>query len=383
MNPFMAFCLYVAARVFVQYLQKMPDDQEVRQSLEFLLAAMRVIQRKNPLAESFLVQLNVDIEGSGLDILMPNPDYTSRYVEGMVSSLDRLTINRHIPLQPHQFILTQLKDPNNLPSRCLPIVHISETSEDDPPPNEHRFPGDILLPKHDARKESPTLRTEDGRQQIYAFRNADVTSRIHATPRPSFPENEQSRPYLPQGDVQNKFDAHPRRFDKILTSEDWNQGSISTVADHNAFTEKDKINAINANDRHLDTEMTDQSANSRGLTPQSNISYNYSSSNTSYSPSQGHDDDQNTSGTGGRDNYMTGFAPPSHNTIFTGEGVKRAMSSSSQQQRDPFKIPAGWDIGTGMTPGTGMSPGSLTGMTPDGGWEKLMDSMGWETGTTG
>ena len=88
MNPFMAFCLYVAARVFIQYIKKIPDDQEVRQSLEFLLAAMRALQRKNPLTQSFLVQLNVDIEGSGLDTISHNPDYTSQYVEGRVSSLD-------------------------------------------------------------------------------------------------------------------------------------------------------------------------------------------------------------------------------------------------------------------------------------------------------
>ncbi len=67
---------------------------------------------------------------------------------------------------------------------------------------------------------------------------------------------------------------------------------------------------------------------------------------------------------------MPGFAPPSHKT-------------SAQQQEDPFKIPAGWEMGTGMTSGQGMSPGNMAGMTPDGGWEKLMDSMGWETGRTG
>ena len=84
MNPFIAFCLYVAARVFVQYLKKMPNDQEVRQSLEFLLAAMRVIQGKNPLTESFIVQLKMDIEGSGLNILVENLDYSLQYVEGRV-----------------------------------------------------------------------------------------------------------------------------------------------------------------------------------------------------------------------------------------------------------------------------------------------------------
>lgn len=98
MNPFMAFCLYVAARVFVQYLKKMPNDHEVRQSLEFLLAAMHAIQRKNPLSESFLVQLNMDIEGSGLDTFLHNPDYSSQYMSQMVSSLCRFTTIRHVML---------------------------------------------------------------------------------------------------------------------------------------------------------------------------------------------------------------------------------------------------------------------------------------------
>ena len=97
MNPFMAFCLYVAARVFVQYLKKMPTDQEVRQSLDFLLAAMQAIQMKNPLTESFLVQLNMDIEGSGLSTSSHNPD--SRHMEEMVSNLCRFNTTHQITLQ--------------------------------------------------------------------------------------------------------------------------------------------------------------------------------------------------------------------------------------------------------------------------------------------
>lgn len=68
MNPFLAFCLYVSARVFVQYLKSRKDDSTVKSSLNFLLAAMQVLKAKNPLTESFLVQLDVDLEGSGLDI---------------------------------------------------------------------------------------------------------------------------------------------------------------------------------------------------------------------------------------------------------------------------------------------------------------------------
>ncbi|KAK4507248.1 hypothetical protein PRZ48_000983 [Zasmidium cellare] len=67
MNPFISFCLYVASRVFVQYLKSRPKDAQVKASLQFLLSAMHAIKRKNPLTESFLVQLDVDLEGAGLE----------------------------------------------------------------------------------------------------------------------------------------------------------------------------------------------------------------------------------------------------------------------------------------------------------------------------
>ncbi|KAI5862700.1 hypothetical protein GGS23DRAFT_571411 [Durotheca rogersii] len=68
MNPFISFCLYVAARVFVQYLKSRPDDSQSADSLRFLLAAMNALKRKNPLTESFLVQLDVDLEALGARI---------------------------------------------------------------------------------------------------------------------------------------------------------------------------------------------------------------------------------------------------------------------------------------------------------------------------
>ncbi|PNH37309.1 hypothetical protein VD0004_g9476 [Verticillium dahliae] len=68
MNPFIAFCLYVAARVFVQYLKSRPDDSQTADSLRFLLSAMNALKRRNPLTESFLVQLDVDLEALGMRI---------------------------------------------------------------------------------------------------------------------------------------------------------------------------------------------------------------------------------------------------------------------------------------------------------------------------
>lgn len=69
MNPFMAFCLYVAARVFVQLINKNPNDFQIRAALKFVLDAMTVIKRKNPLSESFLAQLDVDLAGGAADDL--------------------------------------------------------------------------------------------------------------------------------------------------------------------------------------------------------------------------------------------------------------------------------------------------------------------------
>lgn len=88
MHPYLPFCLYVAARVFVQFLRRVSEDSEMRASLDFLLAAMEWLKRHNPLSESFLIQLKLDIRGSGLDIFFHNPDLTSS--KGEVSSLRNL-----------------------------------------------------------------------------------------------------------------------------------------------------------------------------------------------------------------------------------------------------------------------------------------------------
>ena len=79
MNPFMSFCLYVAARVYVQYLKAHPTDETTLSSLQFLLTAMNAFKAKNPLTGSFLAQLDVDLEGSGLE----NPRNVSKFSYGL------------------------------------------------------------------------------------------------------------------------------------------------------------------------------------------------------------------------------------------------------------------------------------------------------------
>ena len=73
MNPFLAFCLYVAARVLTHAYKKRPDDQGTKNNLEFLLNAMSAHRKRNQLTESFLVQLTVEIEAAGLQIPLAKP----------------------------------------------------------------------------------------------------------------------------------------------------------------------------------------------------------------------------------------------------------------------------------------------------------------------
>ena len=95
----MAFCLYVAARVFVQYLKKNSHDSQIRMALQFLLTAMEAMKLKNPLTESFLVQLHLDIKGNGLDIFFHNPDYSSLYLDGKVCILSVFDVYRIVYIE--------------------------------------------------------------------------------------------------------------------------------------------------------------------------------------------------------------------------------------------------------------------------------------------
>lgn len=52
----------------MQYLKSRPDESQIADSLRFLLAAMGALKRLNPLTESFLVQLDVDLEALGMRI---------------------------------------------------------------------------------------------------------------------------------------------------------------------------------------------------------------------------------------------------------------------------------------------------------------------------
>ncbi|KAI1616203.1 fungal-specific transcription factor domain-containing protein [Exophiala viscosa] len=141
MNPFIAFCLYVAARVFVQYLKARREDTAVKSSLHFLLAAMQVLKTKNPLTESFLVQLDVDLEGSGLDI---------------PTSYSRWKFGRRPPGE----------SPANTDSlKCSPLFEIRQTQNT--PQNINPNPMNVTLP-NEAQLNIPIVNTNQLYSGIYA-----------------------------------------------------------------------------------------------------------------------------------------------------------------------------------------------------------------------
>ena len=78
MNPFISFCLYVAARIYTHAYKKRPNDESVRSNLDFLLITMQAHRKKNPITESFLVQLMVELDAAGLDHHLYQRDPTIR-----------------------------------------------------------------------------------------------------------------------------------------------------------------------------------------------------------------------------------------------------------------------------------------------------------------
>ena len=252
-------------------------------------------------------------------------------------------------------------DPVN--RQCQPMMNLSESSpKNTASPPERRFPNSF---EYEPMKDGPSTRVESPRQQGFAFRNIDSNlqrGQKAQMARPFFPENE----------------TNSRNPPGVFSQGPWNT----------SFSSNEPIGlnpAIsgNINVNGFDTEMSDQtnnSSNSTGLTPQSSASYNHSSSNTSYTP-PGEESSTSTTQAASRPPIAGTYAPytsvvtPHAESMFTAQGSASVNARSpvndnvtGNEQEDPFKLPTSWDIGGGATPGV------LSGMTPDGGWEKMMES---------
>lgn len=254
---------------------------------------------------------------------------------------------------------------NQQPMRqsCQPIINLSESSpKATTSPAEMRYSNSF-----DPNKAGQSPRVESPHQQEFAFRNIDSTlqrSKSAQMARPFFPENETHSKNLPTD------------LPGIFPQDAWN----TSFSNNEPIGLNPVING-NMNINGFDTEMSDQannSSNSTGLTPQSSSSYNHSSSNTSYTP-PGEDVAVTQAAprpavAGTYASYTSAYTSPAENMFAArGSGSANARSPvngnvSGNEQDDPFKIPANWDLGAGATPGV------LSGMTPEGGWEKMMES---------
>ena len=257
---------------------------------------------------------------------------------------------------------------------CSPLINLSESSPEtttstEPPlfvsgpwPNKDGQSTSRIETFPSLRKEAPSGRVESPPQQQFAFRNVDQNT-----------QNGGRRSYFPENVTQAS------NLTNIYAQDGWTA---------NFATEPIGLIPVingNMNMNNFDTEMSDQAntSNSTGLTPASSGSYNHSSSNPSFTPPG---EDQATTQaasmpiiSGTYTSYTSVFTPPADNRynaqppgLRPGTAIARSPTNGIvNEQGDPFKMPAGWDL-------PGATPGALSGMTPEGGWEKMMES--WDRG---
>ncbi|KAF8854633.1 hypothetical protein BDZ45DRAFT_656400 [Acephala macrosclerotiorum] len=75
LNVYTPFSLYVATRIFAKISKHSPHNEDIHSTHLFLLSALVAIRDTNPLAESYLIQL--DLEGFGLSALQENTTFSN------------------------------------------------------------------------------------------------------------------------------------------------------------------------------------------------------------------------------------------------------------------------------------------------------------------
>lgn len=340
MNPFISFCVYVAARVFVQFLKTQPKDQQINSSLQFLLQAMQALRRKNPLTESFLVQLDLDLESAGVLGLQ-----TKSYFHPSPSGPAELPVNTDAV-------------------RCSPIFEIRESQSANAPMNTFANGGLTAhsAPQHTGNSPGPPFHVSqpnlsmEVEPQPYSF----VPSQ--KDPRIELPNRQKSGP---RGNQLPK--PGPRGLTKAFDMGTNESSEMDTSPDASA---------------DLPTPSTTHTQSRHG------------SSSASFTPPQQQDDPQNSPFRIPRpspkvpNNNITETSnlPPrssaTHNTNFfpTSDDLFPLVPNFYTDPIHPphvsgpgFIMPTDWEISNGG--GTGMTPIS------DGGWNQMLDNinLGWDS----
>lgn len=343
MNPFISFCLYVAARVFVQYLKSRPKDNQIRTSLQFLLSAMHALKRKNPLTESFLVQLDVDLEGAGLED-----------TRALRSQMKQSTTANRSPA---------------CPSTHLGMSEINSTHQRRPP--AYGDQGLAVYNQPDAQN-VPSIPVMSGTSDPYNQDSSDSTFN-----------------FLP---------SDPIQFD-VTTREQRTPGSLHTLNDSNTFRSPANLSA------DMDTSPDGSGAGGQH-TPSSQQNSSHTS-NTAYSPPNQQDlnqqhrqhHQQHHQPPTSQPSYPTN---PTHQPFFSSTDASftsnfdmssytttsfPAQPQQQQQQHQSFlHSHQTWDSAANLNDTSNLSSG--TGLTPGGGpgvdimamsdvdWNQMMEGLG-------
>ncbi len=317
MNPFISFCLYVSARVFVQYLKSRPKDTQIRASLQFLLSAMQAIKRRNPLTESFLVQLDVDLEGAGIE------DTSSlRTPMQQAATAYEATRSEGCPMSQ-----IHLDHRPNYHETQVPVMAPSRPSF-----------GDMGLAAYNDPSGNPNLSSTSTANPTFNY-NHEVSEMT-----------DESLDFMIPGGT---FELPNRPAGQSPGSSNQSSGVQRSPQSYNS-----------------EMDIT-RDASGDHLTPNSSAHQSASghNSNTGYSPKNLWQPDINTS-SGMQQTDPSRFTPNDMGAF--SDFDMNAYAASTGNEQNGFVLPSTWgSSGTGLTPGptgfmpaaTGMSP-APTGMTP-------------------
>jgi len=321
MNPFISFCLYVAARVFVQYLKSRPEDSQTGDSLRFLLSAMNALKRKNPLTESFLVQLDVDLEGLG----MRHPKLTSTFTIDDNNNINAKQA-RKFPSTFGNAMQTQPVATCTSADMDSCVTHLQMSSMDDAPPSD------------DAQQTQQNA-TGFGRGSEYRGTSNEGPA--------NFSANFETTSWLPHGGVTTRDSyAPPAAMHGILPVEGTGRGfdvGFSYNGHMSGYGRSESSNgAAPSPDDGQSNRPTSNSTSPSDTRLQPGQSQKMNSGRTSYetSPASSHQ------------NEKTSAPPPFYGDIGT-TGLTPDFIPQTPGGREQFAVPSGWppELGsTGLTP---------------------------------
>ena len=296
---------------------------------------MQAHRRKNPLTESFLIQLTVDLEAAGLE----GPrDYTRQSY-----SLTKTAVrNEHRAISTLTGKLTCIQADLLVQSKQCPPVFQS-FSETQPSYHEMRSGASSR------RSSLPGMNRGD---------KSTSPSAQYSASRFTVPTRER-RTHI---DSIRSVGGPGSQMQDVIMDNGW--GGMQSNDPHNDA-------AVDPYHHIFDADMSSEDASDPiGLSGPTTTSNSHgASSHTSYSPSA-QDVDTLEGSHGTADRPIPGGQPPyyqtSHYPAYTSSSEYVSHSSTSND----FAIPSAWELGTGPIPTS----------VPEQGWAQVFDGMAWSDG---